>query len=503
VPVGAAAEKAPSITVTPHTGLKPGQTVHVKGTGFTPNDAAFGVQCPAGTKDPSACDLFEFVEVPTDASGAFATDLTVHRRMFAGTGILDCATVSCEVLFSPAQAFVTTATKTIAFDPSAPFPPTTAAARPSSRLVDRQSIKIVGSGFTEPGEFGGPFVLALECLANKFVCATEADGVVGKGGRFGGIIEVRRMITTPSGARVDCAQRRGRCDVLLFDAEDADYLARAPLAFDASVPPPPAPTLVVTPRTKLPYYARVQTSGKHWRPDDLVPMTECGGAGLAVQCVSLMTLASADSAGTFHSAPMLQRMLSDPFFHTGTTVDCAKPKSACQLSGMDSDGDFVTVPVAFDPKAPVPPPPTASTKPASPFRRNQVVQIKGKGFPANAQFEIEECGTGPTLGECFSSFGGSEATDAHGNLATAFQVQPLDVDCARKRVTCALQITSEGGAQVVLPFRFRSGGGATASAEPLVRVPEGPQRSWLSVARARLAHSPSPLARAALAATTK
>jgi hypothetical protein len=106
----ATAQQAPSITVTPSTGLVDGQTVTVEGTGFAPT-TTFGSLtvglCPADilidvTQAPFRCSATAAFPVPVDGSGTFVAQLQVFRSQptFAGGNTLTCAAApaNCVVL---------------------------------------------------------------------------------------------------------------------------------------------------------------------------------------------------------------------------------------------------------------------------------------------------------------------------------------------------------------------------------------------------------------------
>src|SRR5262249_23690086 len=155
---------------------------------------------------------------------------------------------------------------------------------------------------------------------------------------------VRREISTGLGKQFDCAKRPGACELIALDELDVDYHATAPLAFDASVPPPAPPSLVVRPKTDLPPYARVTVTGEHWNPNDpFMIMLECAGRGQSA-CAFLDTFAMPDSGGAFQVAPLLQREVPNFFDPLAAPIDCVKVKSGCSLVVQDSVGDTAVVP---------------------------------------------------------------------------------------------------------------------------------------------------------------
>jgi hypothetical protein len=84
---------SPTLQVSPSTALVDGTTVHVTGTGFTPNQALNVEQCRAGGFGLQGCDTSTLVTANSDANGTFSTDVIVHANITAaGTdgGPVDC-----------------------------------------------------------------------------------------------------------------------------------------------------------------------------------------------------------------------------------------------------------------------------------------------------------------------------------------------------------------------------------------------------------------------------
>jgi hypothetical protein len=503
-----AGAKAPSIKVTPSTGLKPGQTVKINGTGFGATSDVVALECVKGATDPSTCDLGNFEEGTTDAHGAATFSFTAHRTLLDDSGFEDCVKVACEIVVSPGEVFDTEANAPIAFDPKAPLPKTALTAKPSTKLRDEQTLNIAGSGFTLNAG-AGDGIEVIECITVSLLCgpATSASEP-GPSGRFSTVLSVKREIANGPGMRFDCAKKAGSCELLAIDEFDVDYHATTPLAFDASLPPPPPPSLVVKPNTKLPYYARVTITGKHWNPNDFLEMLQCATNDPSA-CAFLDTEAIADTGGAFQVTPILQRELPNLFDPQGKSVDCAKVKGGCELIVEDSVGDSAVAPLAFDPKAPIPPAATLTATPAAPYTDGEVLHLKGAHYPPDAQFSITECALGTEEGVCETSGGG--ATNRKGALATTFQVERTFpdfegtgvIDCAKANVVCTLEVDSEGGASAVLPLTFKKGGSAAAVPATGRRITRRPRSAWLASATSRAAVARAAVPRPLLTSSTQ
>jgi hypothetical protein len=131
----ASAQEAPSITVTPSTGLRDGQTVTVDGTGFSPNATTFGSLtvglCPADIVDDVTqaslrCGATVAFPVPVDDNGVFQAQLQVFRNQptLPGDGTLRCTdaphacvVLALEVTGTPPDFGLVTDTAPVTFRP--------------------------------------------------------------------------------------------------------------------------------------------------------------------------------------------------------------------------------------------------------------------------------------------------------------------------------------------------------------------------------------------------
>lgn len=85
---------AAGVSVSPAQGLDPGgQIVVVRGSGFRPGIALFVMECRASSAEDHTCNSVGLQKVTTDASGSFATRLSVVGRF----GATDCLQVACGI----------------------------------------------------------------------------------------------------------------------------------------------------------------------------------------------------------------------------------------------------------------------------------------------------------------------------------------------------------------------------------------------------------------------
>ncbi|MBU6515839.1 MAG: fibronectin type III domain-containing protein [Acidobacteria bacterium] len=88
-----AASKSPTLTVTPSTGLSNGASVKVSGTGFTPHDSVFILECLANATGQSGCNIQGFpTSVKISASGVLP--VTVFKVATGRIGTGTCGTTA-------------------------------------------------------------------------------------------------------------------------------------------------------------------------------------------------------------------------------------------------------------------------------------------------------------------------------------------------------------------------------------------------------------------------
>ena len=100
------AGSAQKITVTPATGLHDGQTVHITGTGYKPNEQLGVAECADKGDQTGAndCNLGGIKVTNADASGYVTYDFTVAKGPFGGNHIVCGQPTPC--LVSVAEAGV-------------------------------------------------------------------------------------------------------------------------------------------------------------------------------------------------------------------------------------------------------------------------------------------------------------------------------------------------------------------------------------------------------------
>ena len=110
---------AQNVTITPSTGLKDMQTVHIVATGYTPGEKDIGVnECADKGANTMAgdCDLGGTKVITPDASGTVTIDFVVKKGPFGGNKVVCSAAQACLVSVGQLVAAPTeSATATITF----------------------------------------------------------------------------------------------------------------------------------------------------------------------------------------------------------------------------------------------------------------------------------------------------------------------------------------------------------------------------------------------------
>ena len=156
----------PSITVTPATGLKNGDTVTITGSGFTPGDSLFALECLTKATSAAGCDTTGATPITANSDGTLAS--TTFKVVAGAIGTGTCGTsasdlTGCVISVSNVSA----GDRAYAAITFAALASPTITVSPSTGLKNGETVTITGSGFT-----AGDSLYAVQCL----VAATSAAG---------------------------------------------------------------------------------------------------------------------------------------------------------------------------------------------------------------------------------------------------------------------------------------------------------------------------------------
>jgi hypothetical protein len=430
----------PSITVTPGTGLLDQQQVTVQGAGFAPGDRLRIRQC--STVDP-LCEGYPDVAFAT-AAGTFTRSYTVRLRAFDAEGNAShCLSLACQVRVISSGNSDYEAAAPIAFAPGQPLPPTPrVVVTPSSQLHHHQSVQVSGTGF-DPSAF----VAISECIEDQGNTACDEGGsgtVTDAQGAFSQPLAVSRLVGMfGTGGFVigDCVV--SACSIQAagsFDETERPLSARAPIGFDPSEPVPQPPAVTATPDTNLPFAADVIVSATGFGPGEDVFAEFCASSIDFLGCRGFRDGVT-DANGALSLTIGVRRIVGSG----RNSADCTDTAVTCTImvSGAFSY-ERATIPITFDPNAPIPPQPAIVVTPNTGLHHLDTVQVTGSNFAANAQVDLSECEPGAS-GYCEETLGFTQA-DAGGAFSTSVRVSrllaPFDfidgsadsvVDCAEEQ----------------------------------------------------------------------
>jgi hypothetical protein len=453
----------PSITVSPATNLRDRQSVTVAGTRFAPNSFVALTECVTGSV---VCGLFvggSLVQVAAD--GTFSSSVSLSLRINDDFGgLTNCVATACEIQATSYDAPDYSASAPLAFDPSQPIPPPPVlTVTPHTGLHHDQSVQVHGTGFDPSAELE-----VTECPAGVTGSCDEylTDLQTAADGSFDATVTVSRLVaafdpSSDESTTVDCAT--GGCTISATEySQRVSLVASAPISFDTTVPPPPIPTITVTPHSGLPYRATVSIHGEHFRPGESVFAYSCMSGNSLGFCGVSQSFGTAAADGTVDLTLAVRRRITLTDFPGGSqTIDCVDATTLCsvEVDGARSYERVVT-PISFDPNAPVPPPPTATITPDHDLPYRQTVTLDGSNFEPGP-IPVSECvQSGGPIGLCagFTTLTADASGHVHGDVAVTRLLSfggpgALAADCVT--VTCVLDVGDTGFGDVVtvpLPF---------------------------------------------------
>lgn len=435
-PPASAQVPAPTLTVTPSTGLVTGQTVQLAGSGLLPG-TAYIVTCPPGVVDGYQCD-FGGVSLPPSttvaADGTFATPFTVSRFITGSAGLIDCALVACTIGIGDINQ-QRTATAVVDFVDGPP-PPVDLEV---SAVDDRGYVVVDGSGF-RPNHYVSlaqcaPGVTTLEGCETAGSVRVTTDAA----GSFSRQLEVRRdvaEVVAGAPALRDCLN--DACTIIA-DHPSQPVVGQAPL--DLTGFPDQAVTFQVVPATGLADRQLVQVSGSGFRPNGVAFLRQCGpGAHLLDGCASApVTRVFHDATGSFAATFEVRRdVVLDPG-DLGSVRDCALEACSLLIEGATPLVDelntrrrvLVPLDLVDTPRPPVAP----SLAAAAVGPGGDQFQVTGSGFPLGGEYVISPCTSVPE--DCRLEGSAPAVPDSTGSFTATITAPRLagGVDCLR--ATCS------------------------------------------------------------------
>jgi hypothetical protein len=396
--------------------------------------------------------------------------LRLHRVIGPDGSTLDCAsgTDVCELSVVGFTDPFHRGAAPLDFDPSAPpLPGPSITVVPDTDLVHKQTVTVTGSGFLP-----NTFVDILECTHDQgcgFLGGPSVFTTTDADGNLEAEIAVHRGLRISDGSVFDCTEPTG-CDIVAVEVVDGDTGAGAivtePIAFDASVPPPPP--LPVTADPPGPYADRqvVHVSSNGYTPGEPVFILECEGPGAAVNHCFGLKIAQVGADGSVNEGVRVRRTfnvfgLEAAIAATGhdetasadvgaaDVVDCAVDECSIVVFSFGDAYANGAVPLVIDPNLPPTPPPSFVAEPTVELLDGQVLTVHGSGFSPGEDVAMIQCRAGAdddTGQACDISKTLKYATaDENGNFETTFTVTRVlntskfgPIDCATVPEGCIL-----------------------------------------------------------------
>ena len=218
----------------------------------------------------------------------------------------------------------------------------------------------------------------------------------------------------------------------------------------------PPPTLTVVPDTGLTDGQTVAVSGGGFGQPESMVVLQCA-ADLADwdRC----NWGTAERAEVVDGAFRTDVLLFAVLYTDGGAVDC-RAAGRCVIAAVsdgDTPQDAVVAPLAFDPGAPLLPPPTIEASPTTGLGDFSTLAVTGAGFLPDRRVTVAVCDAAdPTV--CDYTNSEQPTADAEGRIATEFAVLPTiandpEVDC-RQASGCEVVATDVRGVRAAIPLGF-------------------------------------------------
>ncbi len=346
----ASAAVAPVLTVTPSTDLLDTQDVEIVGSGFPAADVAIN-QCVVD----APCNSTPGLHIGADGTFDVLSSVLVRTDRFGPPGG-DCVDLACEWRVSLGDGTVL-ARAPLSFRAGQTLPPLVTVT-PNTGLRHDQTVLVLGDAFP-----AGAKVFLTECIQQELFCAETLQSTAvdaDADGRFAAVVRVSRLLPDPPpGQRPyrDCATDLTPCTIQGVYAGTGGPTAygSAPIRFDASIDPPGAPAVTLTPPRFFPAFDVAVFDLVRFTPARPVRARFCAQGRFTQKICDPWVTATSDPSGTAHVAIAVHRLTAAP---EHTEIDCAGD-GGCRV---EAEGAFAyeraSTTVGFDPTAPIPGRPT-------------------------------------------------------------------------------------------------------------------------------------------------
>ena len=329
----------------------------------------------------------------------------------------------------------------------------------TTRLVDGQTVRVRATGVT-PGQD----VRFLECFA---ACAhwTPTYATADARGRVDAVVRLARFIqpepdewptTDPP---TDCAYDGCSLAIVIPDYRtewpdgypkdiSSTSLAQVPIDFARTVPV--APVVTTQPSGLLGLSTQLSLHGAGFTP---------GKESYAVRCLTVDGLhrlqcdTNYEARGTVDAQGQIE--LTIPVTRRWFDTDCLARGVACTVRVGDAGRRSTTIPLRFDPRIPLPPPPTLTATPTLVGGSAGRVHVHGERFVPGAQVAVSQCwdpdGRCGFFARVHADTSGRVDVDADTTRFSPVVFFSPVQDCARTRcyIRAAEEIDASGGGRSV------------------------------------------------------
>ncbi len=275
---------------------------------------------------------------------------------------------------------------------------------PHNNLVHDQVVVVRGRGW-RPRDGGQGAAQCISGTSSIVGCGQVVFQTTDAAGNFRIELEVDVILETGEGT-FDC-----RIEVCVIGANNSPVASGSrfvELHFDPAGPDPVRRTVTVDPDTDLVDHQDVTITG-----DDFEADPRFGGYAELYQCrlpaagnddcdPSTYDFGDVDGTGHFETSARVEALLH---LEDGSTHDCRT--GGCVLSVQASDEGFAEgaqAPLAFDPVAPLAPPPSATATPSTGLVDGQIIRLTGADWRPDSYLVALLCpSTATDYGDCDNS----------------------------------------------------------------------------------------------------
>jgi hypothetical protein len=276
-PMSPALAAAPTLSVSPNTGLHDAESVTVTGSSFAANKTFYMVECSGSTE--ADCDTSNLVTGTTTASGGLSTSFTVHTGAIgAGTCTTTSTTCSIAATTDPNPSDTAAAARTtISFGTASSGP--TITVTPNTGVKNNTTVSVSGKGFPANKTL---YVIECGALTGQAACDVGTLNSSSKTSSSGAFSKVKVKVHTGKVGNKSCVAG-GKCYIAAATSTTPSASSSASATFTFAKPPS-HPALTVKPSNGAVNGGRVRVSGRGFPAGRRIDLMECSSLGTTLSC---------------------------------------------------------------------------------------------------------------------------------------------------------------------------------------------------------------------------